>query len=97
MVTDYDDVEIRDVTDHHRFEIAMAGERVGLATYRDAGSTRTFVHTETAPGHEGHGLAGKLIRRALDETREAGMRVVPECSYVRAFIERNPEYADLVA
>jgi hypothetical protein len=65
-------------------------------TYRDNSGTRTFVHTEIGPDHEGQGLAGQLVGKALDATRTAGLRVVAECSYVSAFIERNPEYADLV-
>jgi hypothetical protein len=91
------EIEIVEVPEHHRFDIRLAGERVGLVTYRDDGGIRTFVHTEVQPDHEGQGLAGQLVGHALDETRTAGLRVVPECSYVSAFIERHPEYADLVA
>jgi hypothetical protein len=96
-VTAHDDLEIRQAPDRHRFEIFLEGERVGLVTYRDQGDTRTFVHTETDPDKQGQGLAGNLVKYALDATRADGLRVVPECSYVSAFIERHPEYADLVA
>jgi hypothetical protein len=91
------EVEIVEVPESHRFDIRLAGERVGLVTYRDNDGIRTFVHTEVQPAHEGQGLAGQLIGHALDEARVAGLRVVPECSYVSDFIERHPEYADLVA
>jgi hypothetical protein len=95
-VTSNDDVQIREVADRHRFEILLAGERVGHVTYRDGGGARTFIHTETDPDRQGQGLAGKLVKYALDAARADGMRVVAECSYVQAFIERNPDYADLV-
>lgn len=92
---DGDAFEVTRDADRHRYEIAVGGDRVGLATYRDHADVRTFDHTEIAPDHEGQGLAGHLIRKALDDARAEGRRVVPACSYVRAFIDRNPEYADL--
>ena len=91
-----ENVEVRQVAERHRFEIDVDAKRVGLSTYRDDGGVRTFIHTEINPDHEGRGLAGRLIRTALDETRGAGLLVVPQCPYVKTFIERHQEYADLV-
>lgn len=90
-------VEIRQISERHRFEIQVDGKAVGLSTYRDDGGIRTFIHTEINPDHEGRGLAGRLVGAALDETRGEGLLVVSQCPYVKAFIERHPEYADLVA
>ena len=42
------------------------------------------------------GVGSRLIRAALDSARDQGLRVVPQCPFVRAFIERHPEYRDLV-
>ncbi|HWA65851.1 MAG TPA: GNAT family N-acetyltransferase [Mycobacteriales bacterium] len=90
-------VEVKQIPERHRFEIFMDDERVGLLIYRDQGVVRSFDHTEIDPAHERRGLAATLVRTALDAARAEGLRVVPACSYVAAFIERNPEYADLVA
>jgi len=46
-------------------------------------------------GYSGQGLAGTLVRFALDDVRALGKRVVAICPYVDGFIERNPEYRDL--
>ncbi|HEX3706312.1 MAG TPA: GNAT family N-acetyltransferase [Mycobacteriales bacterium] len=92
-----DDVEVRHNPQRHRYEILVDGAEAGSSRYHDSGGVRTFIHTEIDPDREGHGLGGKLVRGALDATRAEGMRVVPECPFVRAFIENHQEYAELVA
>ncbi|KRF00643.1 GNAT family acetyltransferase [Nocardioides sp. Soil777] len=79
-----------------RFEITVDGTRAGLAQFVDAGGQRIFFHTEVGDEFEGQGLAGQLVSRALDATREAGFRVVPVCPYVKRFVGKHEEYADLV-
>ncbi|TWP38191.1 GNAT family N-acetyltransferase [Leekyejoonella antrihumi] len=79
----------------HRFEIALDGERVGIAAYRDVDGRRHFTHTAVDPAYGGRGLAGTLVGHALAETRAAGLRIVPECSYVVVYLQRHQEYADL--
>ena len=84
----------------HRYEIQVDGETAGFIAYRtagDTGDTLVFVHTETLEGFEGRGLAGQLVRGALDDLRRRGLKVQPVCPYVKAWIPRHPEYADLVA
>jgi predicted GNAT family acetyltransferase len=51
-----------------------------------------FYTTYTPPQLRGKGLAEKVVRAALDFARENNFKVIPSCSYVRVFIERNPEY-----
>jgi len=46
---------------------------------------------------EGRGIGSKLVRATLDQVRSEGLKVVPRCSFVRAYMERHPEYADLLA
>ncbi|WP_034384471.1 GNAT family N-acetyltransferase [Deinococcus sp. YIM 77859] len=79
-----------------RYEIALNGQRVGLAEYQPEGDTLILTHTEVAEGHEGEGLASQLVQAALDDARARGLRVVPVCRFVAAYIQRHPEYADLV-
>ncbi len=79
-----------------QYEIYVDDRRAGVAGYRDEDGTRILTHTEVDPEFGGRGLAGHLARRALDDAREAGLRVVPRCSYMARYVERHPEYADLV-
>ena len=43
------------------------------------------------------GLGSELVRAALDDIRTRGLEIVPRCPFVRRYLERHPEYADLVA
>ncbi len=88
--------QVTHVSDRHRFELAVDGRPIGVADYVDVGGRRHFVHTEVDPAHGGRGHASALIRHALDETRDEGLGVVAECSFVAAYIGRHEEYQDLV-
>ena len=68
----------------------------GFADYVDQGDVRMFPHTVTDPRFRGQGVAGELVKVALDDARAEGKQVVPACSYVADYIDRHPEYADLV-
>jgi predicted GNAT family acetyltransferase len=80
----------------HRYEITTEGELAGFVTYRDHGGTRTLLHTEIDPAFEGRGLASRLIRAVLDDLREKGLGLLPVCPFVRAFLDKQPEYVALV-
>ncbi len=88
--------EVTDNPAASRFEVSIGGRRVGLAAYRQSGATVTLTHTEIDDGHEGQGLASSLVKGALDLLRERGAAVVPECSFVRSYIQRHHEYLTLV-
>jgi predicted GNAT family acetyltransferase len=80
----------------HRYEMAVEG-RTAFAQYSLDGSTITFTHTIVPEELEGQGIGSRLVSGALDDARERGLGVVPMCSFVRGYIERHPEYGDLVA
>jgi predicted GNAT family acetyltransferase len=82
----------------HRYEVHVGGVVAGFTQYREkeGGSVYAFDHTEVADGYSGMGLASKLVTYALDDVRSAGRRIRPYCPYVRAFIKRHQDYADLV-
>ena len=61
-----------------------------------AGATQTFTHTFVPGELRGRGIAELLVRTALEDARTAGHKVVPSCSYVAKFIERNPTYQSLL-
>lgn len=81
----------------HCFELEVEGRPAGQLAYREREGVLELVHTEVDGAFQGRGLAGRLAQAALDDARASGQRVVPSCAYVAAFIERHPEYRDLVA
>ena len=68
-----------------------------LLDYSLAAAVMTITHTEVPAAVGGRGVAGALVKSALDLARANGWQVVPACSYAAAWIERNPAYADLLA
>lgn len=79
-----------------RYAIAVDDQRVGIAEYLDHGSQRIFTHTEVADAFEGRGLATILVREALEETRDAGLRIVAVCPLVAAFVDKHHDFDDVV-
>ena len=67
---------------------------VAIAAYVEDGDSRVFTHTEFPPVDEGKGYASRLIGEALADTKRSGLRIVPACSFVVAYVRRHPEYAD---
>ncbi len=87
---------VADVPSEQQYELAVDGERMGFLAYRDREGKRVFLHTEVDPYVEGEGLGSRLVSGALEDARARGLRVVPVCNFVRAFLGRHPEYADVV-
>lgn len=87
---------VRDNRAEQEFELDVRGGRA-VAAYQLEGGTMVFTHTLVPPASEGRGIGGRLIRGALDAARDQGLRVVPQCPFVAAWIDRHPEYRDLVA
>ena len=87
---------IRDNVERHRFEVVEDGH-LARADYVIDGDVITFTHTIVPPALEGRGIASRLIRHGLSEARTRGLRVVPQCPFVAAYIRKHPEWADLLA
>jgi predicted GNAT family acetyltransferase len=81
-------------SDH--FTIAVDGRVVGKAKYLDRGDKRVFTHTEVDNNYEGRGLATILIGEALQQTRDAGLRIKALCPMVVAYLKKHDEYSDIV-
>ena len=79
-----------------QFTIAVDGQVVGRAEYLDRGEKRVFTHTEVDNNYEGRGLATILIGEALQQTRDAGLRIKPLCPMVVAYLKKHDEYSDIV-
>jgi predicted GNAT family acetyltransferase len=88
--------EVVDNAAASRFEIRAPGG-TPLLKYARRDGVLDLVHTEVPPQMEGKGYGGALAKAALDAARAAGLRVVPSCPFVREYVERHREYADLVA
>lgn len=60
-------------------------------TAADGGKQRVFYHTGVSPDYGGQGLAAVLVKTAVDDVVAAGMKVVPVCTYVVKWVEKNAD------
>jgi len=78
-----------------RFELTAEGHTAVLE-YVLAGNRLRLMHTEVPPELRGRKYAEVLARAGLDYARSSGLRVVPFCPFVRAFLQRHPEYESVL-
>jgi uncharacterized protein len=91
------DVRVTDRPDRSRFEAHVDGELAGFAAYVAADDLIMFTHTDVFDAFEGRGVGSALARGALDAVRADGTRkVLPRCPFIRGWIEKHPDYQDLV-
>jgi predicted GNAT family acetyltransferase len=86
-----------DNPEQSRYELWLGTTRAGLIEYRSEPGAVVLVHTEVDPAFAGQGLGERLVAGALEDLRARGLKLVPVCAFVRAYLRRHPDQADLVA
>jgi predicted GNAT family acetyltransferase len=84
-----------DVTGHC-FELRLDSHRCVL-DYTLNNNVMTITHTGVPNELSGRGLAAEITKFALDYAQSQGWRVIPQCSYVAAYIKKHPQYTPLMA
>jgi predicted GNAT family acetyltransferase len=88
------DVEVR--RREQDYEITVGGRAAGHAEFEEHSGVVVFTHTTIDDAFEGQGLGSQLARAALDDVRNRGLRARPLCPFIARWIERHPDYADVV-
>lgn len=86
---------VRDNKSRQRFELDVEG-KVAFANYRLVPGSVIITHTETPPALRGRGIASRLVKGALEMIRADGLKVVAGCGFVVDYLEKHPEYSDMV-
>jgi uncharacterized protein len=81
---------------HHRYELTVDGH-LAATYYEVADNVISFIHTEVPPELGGKGIGSKLVKGALDQVRADGLKVIAQCPFVKAYIDKHPDYANLLA
>lgn len=87
---------VRNNPAEQRYELTVEGH-LAATYYRIANDIITFVHTEVPDALAGRGVGSKLVKGALNQVRADGLKVVAQCPFVKAYIGKHAEYADLLA
>jgi predicted GNAT family acetyltransferase len=88
--------EVRNNAAESRYELAAEGE-TAFAAYREEDGNLVLYHTVVPEALEGRGIGSALVKGALADVRQRGLKVVPLCSFVKGWIERHPDAQDLLA
>ena len=86
--------EVRDNPAAGRFELEEAGA-LAYADYRREQGRWVIPHVYAPPELRGTGAAGRLMEGVAAQAREAGVRILPVCSYAAAWLRRHREWSDV--
>ncbi|MBO6224735.1 MAG: N-acetyltransferase [Psychrobacter sp.] len=79
----------------NRFETSIDNQ-TGYISYQERGDALVYDHTIVPQALGGRGIGSALVKQALDYARENDKKVIPQCSFVSAYISKHPEYQDLL-
>jgi predicted GNAT family acetyltransferase len=97
-MSDTPPLHVVDAPEEERYEATLGDEDqiVAVLTYRLGSSWIALLHTEVWPEYEGRGIAGRLVSWVFDDARARGLKVIPRCPYILAWLPRHPEVHDLL-
>ena len=90
------DIEVQHDASQQLFYADVSGGRGELRYNKVNDRTLDYYSTYVPDDLRGHGLAATITQFALDFAREHHYKIIPSCSYVKSFIQRHTEYADLI-
>jgi predicted GNAT family acetyltransferase len=88
-------IDVRHDERAHRFTADVEGG-MAVAEYEREDGRLVLTHTSVPPAAEGQGVGSALAREALGFARAEGLRVLPRCPFMSAYLSRHPEYQDLL-
>jgi predicted GNAT family acetyltransferase len=91
-----DTSEVRNNQAEGQYELEIDGQ-LAIAAYERRDGALVFTHTQVPEALEGQGVGSRLISAALQDARDQGLKVIPLCEFVSAYIDRHPEDQDLLA
>lgn len=89
-------LSLADNPEAERFEARYGDEMLGYIDYQIRDGVMRLPHTYVTPAARGQNIAALLTEQALQAARDQRLRVVPICWYVDRYIQRHPQYRDLL-
>lgn len=82
--------------DLNKFEVIIEGETAFVEYKPIKDNTWSIPHTLVPPSLGGKGIASELVKTLLEHCKKNKIKVIPECSFVEKYIQRHPEWQELV-
>lgn len=81
---------------HGRYSTTLEGH-TGEMTYSRSSPHLIIVdHTAVPDALRGKGVGQALAFHAIGEARKGGWKIIPLCPFMRAQVERHPEWRDVI-
>lgn len=78
-----------------RFVLNVDGQEV-YVLYAEDKDALDLYSTYTPLKLRRKGLAAKVVKAALEYAKEKRLKVIPNCWYVKKFVEEHSEYSDII-
>ena len=80
----------------HRFEAAV-GKKIAKIDYAQSNGRLNLLHTEVPKEYQGQGIGSDLAKAVLEYARGENLEVIPTYPFIATYIQRHPEYLEIVA
>ncbi|WP_394554215.1 GNAT family N-acetyltransferase [Agromyces sp. MMS24-JH15] len=90
-------ISIERSDERQRYELTQDGELAGFAAFEEADGVVVFTHTIVLPAFEGRGFGSRLAAFALGDVVERGLRFVPRCPFIAAYVRSHTEFEASIA
>lgn len=90
------EANIKHDDDDLRFYAVLDGEEAELTYTYTEDDVLDLDHTFVPPSQRGKGVADQLVKAGLEFAKSQDYKVIPSCPVVEAYVQRHPEYQDLV-
>ncbi len=90
------DFTVTQNTDNQQFEFRVEDHLAEL-TYRKRGKEIYLMHTWVPKPIGNRGIAAALTRYALKYAIDQGYQIVALCPYVKAYMQRHPDWREKVS
>ena len=96
MTASTEEPTVTDNPEQSRYEAHLGDQLAGYVEYERVGGLVAFTHTVVPDEFGGRGIASAIAAASLDDAREKNLKVRPVCPFYSKYLERHPEYADLL-
>ena len=79
------------------FYIEIDGKVEAKMTFVFAGEQQIIIdHTEVSPGNNGKGFGKKMVEKAVEFSRERGIKILPLCPFAKHIFDKDNSFNDVI-
>lgn len=80
-----------------RYWMTVDGHEAVMTYTRQGEDVMVINHTGVPKELGGQGIATRLLEHVIEDVRAKDRKIVPVCSFVKAKVEKTPEWQDVLA